>query len=263
MLSALSNFMARKVRGAAATLLWTAIAGTLLSAGAKAEEADACQPYCAGGRFRWPFHWTYPHHRQSWNMEAHGARAASTVIQGFHAQAQNGTAIEMTLWNHNFEEGPDGENGERSKPTSKLHPSALALLHRAARRHAHQPGFLVLVQTAHDIEFTPDQLDGYAHDLDQLDAARVTAVKEYLVKVLRRPDARVAIHDPPIVGMPAEEMKAAYANMIKYGPKSVLETVDPEIRPAGAYATSPDGIGGLGGAGFIGPPGGPGGGQGP
>ena len=65
-------------------------------------------------------------------------------------------------------------------------------------------------------------------------------------------------------GMPAEEMKAAYANMIKYGPKSVLETVDPEIRPAGAYATPPGGFGGFGGGGFGGlAPGTPGGETGP
>src|SRR5688500_1801807 len=123
MLSALSNVMARNARGAAPIFLWTAIAGgSFLPAGAKAQETEACPPYCAVGRWRWPFHWAYPHHRPSWNMEAYGAKAASTVIQGFQAQAQNGTAIEMTLWNHNFEEGPDGENGERSRPTDKLHP---------------------------------------------------------------------------------------------------------------------------------------------
>jgi len=169
-------------------------------------------------------------------MEGYGAIA---VMQGFQAQAQNGTAIEMTLWNHNFAEGPGGENGERSEPTDRLHSSALALLHRAVRRNAHQPGFLVFVQTAHDFEFTSDQLDGYAHDVDELDARRVRAVKEYLTKVLRRPDARVVLHDPPLVSMSTVEMRAAYDNMIKYGPRSVLETVDPEIRPLGTYAAPP------------------------
>jgi hypothetical protein len=215
---------------AGASCEWGALAQELQTAG-----AALCPPDPSAQRA----HGAHLHRYPRWDIEGYSQQAAGTIIAGFHAQAQNGNAIELTLWNHHFEDGPSGENGEKARPSDKLHRSALALLHRIARRYADQPDFLVLVQTAHDIEFTSDQLDGYAHQVDQLNAARVAAVKNYLAKVLRRPDARVMLHDPPVVGMSTVEMQAAYDNMIRYGPRSVLETIDPEIRPIGSYGAPP------------------------
>lgn len=202
------------------------------------QEPAAADPCCQPRRWCWPFHGVCLH-RARWPMSAYSSQAAATVASGLAAQVQNGEAVEMTLWNHNFKERAESNGPTHSTFSDKLHPSGLALLHRAARRYAQVPNFTIRIQTAHDIEFTPDQLDVYAHDVDELDAQRVVAVKDYLAKVLRRPDARVVVHDPPVVGMPSEEMKAAYENMIRYGPRSVLETVDPEIRPLGSYAAPP------------------------
>src|SRR5262249_2593420 len=136
--------------------------------------------------------------------------------------------MEMTVWNHHF----NVQTNKDGTCTASLRPSGLALLHRAARRYSQRPDFLILVQATRDQEFTNDQFGTYAAKLDCLDAARVAAVKSYLSQVLRRPDARVLVHDPAIVGMPSEEMTLAYLNMIQYGPRGVLILKNNDIAAA-------------------------------
>lgn len=156
---------------------------------------DTCRPAFGCG-----FHRYCP---PPWNMEALGGSAATSMYQFLRAQTQNGEALAATLWNHHFAEG-----------TATLQPSGLALLHRLARRAAHQPEFLVLIQTAHDLEFTPDAINSYARDVETLDAERIKAVQEYARLVLRRPELRVLVHDPAPVGMSAKEGTAVYEDMI-------------------------------------------------
>ena len=93
-------------------------------------------------------------------------------------------------------------------------PSGVAYLNRLARRQPPQADFLVLLETTRDVEYTPDQVEGYAQRCDQLDANRAAAVREYVTKVLRRPNPQVLIHNPAPVGMAADEATSAYAKMI-------------------------------------------------
>jgi hypothetical protein len=214
----------------AIVLLTAGLAGTIGLPQRPAAAQSPASANCPDCRQPWwsTAHGAHLHQRPIWPMEAYSQQATASIAQALQAQVQNGELVEMTVWNHHFEEKVN-DDGTR---TTNLRPSGLALLHRAARRYSQRPDFLILVQTARDQEFTPDQIDTYAAELDLLDAARVAAVRDYLTKVLRRPDARVLVHDPAIVGMPSEEMTLAYLNMIHYGPRGVLLLKNNDITAA-------------------------------
>ncbi len=165
--------------------------------------------------------------------------AKYSVNRDFEMQANNGQVLDQTIWNYQFYE--DSE---------ELRASGRAFLDRLANHYPLRCSGLFL-QSAHDITFKPDDVDGYFARRQELNALRVKSITEYLQHAAPGNTLAVQIHDKPPVGLPSDEAGRSYILMARKAPQGLLS---PDIT-ASRFSISGDGGGG-GGGGSIGDAGG-------
>ena len=176
-----------------------------------------------------------PCYPERWNCRARGEVA--DVLQ---TQANNGLALEQTLYNHYFAEGSD-----------ELLPGGKALLVRLARRRP-TPEPAIFVQAANDGDILQSRnLDEIAQKRKDLNERRVKAVSAFLKAI--RPDVNftVAVHDPSPVGMDAiEAARATYdmhmsaiGNMPLQGPGGVSSSSSSSSTSSTGGTSMPSGAG--------------------
>jgi hypothetical protein len=126
-------------------------------------------------------------------MERYSGMARQGAITCFTPQVQNGTILDQTLWNHQFERGTD-----------VLNPAGQDKLDQLVRRRP-EPDPRIFLQTARDLAYNPEKPDEYAAARRDLDAKRASAIQKYLAaQTAGRPmNFDVLVHDPSNPGVPA------------------------------------------------------------
>lgn len=157
--------------------------------------------------------------------------AQYSLTHAFETQANNGQVLNETIWNYHFYE--DSED---------LRLSGREFLDRLANNYPLRCSGLFL-QSAHDIQFKPDDVDGYFARRQELNALRTKAVTDYLQHAAPGNTLMVQIHDKPRVGLPSDESGRSYIMMARNAPQGLLS---PDIT-ASRFSISGDGGGGGGG----------------
>lgn len=140
--------------------------------------------------------------------------ARYSLSHGLEMQAVNGEMLDHTLWNYHFEE--DSE---------ELRPSGRAFLDRFARNSSVTCSGYYL-QSAHDIEFEPNEPETYFRRRDELNALRQKSAADYLARVAPGNTLVAQIHDRAPVSIPSDESGRAFILMSRKAPQGLLP---PEI----------------------------------
>ncbi len=204
-------------------LAWMLVAAGLIGASTGA----GCIPYRNAVDPCWP--------------ERYNHTARKEVVDGFAPQVQNGHVLDQTIWNYMFVTGTDELNSV----------GRYKLDYMIRRRPMPDPN--VFMQTAHDLQYDPQQPDRLADNRRELDQKRVAAIRTYLsAETVGRPMAfDVAIHDPypvsAIASYAAGSMKLATAPS-KSGPLGDLVGGNAGSSGGGSTPGSPGAAGGYGAA---------------
>lgn len=135
-------------------------------------------------------------------QDRYNCMARETVIVPQTTMAENGTALEQTVYNYHFREGSD-----------ELLPGGKSLLIRLARRRP-QPDTRIYVQATNDESVLGNRnLEEIGAKRKELNEKRVAAVAEFLKAI--RPDVgfTIAVHDPSKIGIFSEEARSAISDM--------------------------------------------------
>jgi hypothetical protein len=131
---------------------------------------------------------TYP-----WTLN-HKARASLVSI--FAQQAQNGEALEQTMWNDYF-----------LRTKGELHAAGQLVLDRLARRQLDQgPGTPIIILVGRTKDLPPEtKPEDLLRVRDQIDRERLLAVQAYLAANWPQVEYVLATNDPARVGATATE----------------------------------------------------------
>lgn len=142
------------------------------------------------------------------------AAARASLNDGLERQAANGALLDQTLWNSHFYE--DSE---------ELRPSGRAFLDRVARNYPYSCAGYYL-QSAHDLEVDPVEMDAWFQRRDELNALRLKSAAAYLERVAPGNQLVAQVHDRPQPWMPSDESGRAFILMSRKAPQGLLP---PEI----------------------------------
>jgi hypothetical protein len=163
--------MNRTIRAVAATAILTCGFGSI---GCASKTGVTCEDkYRNAVDVSWPDRYDYS--------------ARESVLAPFAQQVANGHFIDQTIWNWYFEYQSD-----------KLTRGGIDKLNALARETPSSDP-KIYIQTARDLDVTPDNMDKVRSLRDDLDARRAAAVKRYMSGQPGTPVAyEVYVHDAPV-----------------------------------------------------------------